>query len=88
MRRTVSTARDVPGASRDDRSLRILGAGFDQRGLFVNVQFLDRATDPVQRVDITSEQLLGLSRSFLSALEVAEHERARQALTNEQKAAS
>lgn len=70
------------------RNMRILGAGYDKAGLFINVRFLDRATDPVQRVPVTNEQLLGLSRSFLAALEVAEHERARQALARQQRQAS
>jgi hypothetical protein len=70
------------------RNVRILGAGYDKAGLFINIRFLDRTTDPLQRVPVTNEQLLGLSRSFLAALEVAEHERARQALASRQKAAS
>lgn len=70
------------------RSIRILGAGYDRTGLFINVRFLDRTTDPVQRVEVTTEQMLGLARGFLAALEVAENERARQTRAKQQKAAS
>jgi hypothetical protein len=70
------------------RALRVLGAGYDQRGLFINVRFLDRSVHPDQRIDVTTEQLLGLTRSMLSALEVAEHERARADRAKQQTRAS
>lgn len=68
--------------------MRVLGAGFDRTGLFINVRFLDRTTNRDQRIDVTSSELIALSRSFLSALEIVEQERARTVLSKQQQQAS
>jgi hypothetical protein len=70
------------------RAVRILGFGRGPKGLFVNLRFLDRSVHPEQQEPITREQLIGVLRSGLAALELDEHERTSRALAKQQKAAS